>query len=71
MMTLFGVLIVVVYSAVVFVNLFSSMNSYKLFEFSWMYLLLHETVNVIVLLGCALVGAWIIRRKRRLRAYEQ
>ena len=70
MMTLFGVLIVVVRYAVVFADLFSSMNSYKL-EVSWRSMLPCGTVNVIVLLGCALIGAWAIRRKRRLRAHEQ
>lgn len=72
MTTLFGVLIVMVVYVVAYVDVSKSFsNSYKIPEGFWMYELPRLAVNAIFLLGFAMGGAWVIGRKRRLRAQKQ
>jgi MFS family permease len=69
MMTLFGVLIAAIVFAVAYVYFGSFIDSNKIPEGFWMYSLRHNAVNGIFLLCFALLGAWlIVRKRRRLRA---
>ncbi len=71
MMTLFGVLIVAIIYIITFVDLISSTDFFNSIpEGSWKYLLIPMALNGIFLLGFALIGAWLIVRKRRLRVQK-
>lgn len=68
MTTLAGALMVIAFYAVFDVVYFESMSrSHDIPEGFWRYMLPRLIVNAIVLLGCALIGAWLIGRRRRLR----
>jgi len=71
MMTLFGVLIVAIIYIITFVDLISSTDFFNnIPEGSWKYLLIPMALHAIFLLGFALLGAWLIVRKRRLRVQK-
>ncbi len=71
-MTLFGVLIVAIIYIITYVDLFGSMDSNIITaEVFGKYLLRQMALHGIFLLGFALLGAWLIVRKRRLRVQNE
>ena len=66
MMTLFGVLIVAIIYIIIGVDFFGSMDfNIIAAEVFWKHLLMQMALRGIFLLGFALLGAWLIVRKRR------
>ena len=66
MMTLFGVLIVAIIYIITCVDLLGSMDfNIIAAEVFWKHMLMRMALHGIFLLGFALLGAWLIVRKRR------